>query len=155
MSDVDTPDPVGTPDPASATVTGTSAPASPMGAAPTAATSASTAPTILSDEGDGAARYDQVEEALRDVVDPELDVNIVDLGLIYDLSLYSDGSLVITMTLTTAACPLTDVLEEQIDDAMKGVVDSVRIEWVWSPPWSPERITDEGRDMMRALGFAM
>ena len=110
---------------------------------------------ILAEDGEGAAQYDRVEEALREVVDPELDINIVDLGLIYDLSLYDDGSLLITMTLTTAACPLTDVLEEQIDDALKDIVDSVRIEWVWSPPWSPERITDEGRDMMRALGFAM
>ena len=113
------------------------------------------APRILPDEGEAAKRYDQIEETLREVVDPELDINIVDLGLVYDLSLDENNGLVVTMTLTTAACPLTDVLEEQIRQALEGVVDSMRIEWVWSPPWSPERITPEGRDMMRALGFAI
>jgi metal-sulfur cluster biosynthetic enzyme len=110
---------------------------------------------ILPDEGEASKKYDAVEEALRDVVDPELDINIVDLGLIYDLSLDTSGGLLITMTLTSAGCPLTDMLEEQIGEALANVVDSYRIEWVWSPPWSPERITDEGRDMMRALGFAI
>ena len=60
------------------------------------------------------ALFDQVEEALKDVVDPELGVNIVDLGLIYDLSWDDENNaLIISMTLTSAGCPLTDVLEEQ------------------------------------------
>ncbi|WP_028244502.1 metal-sulfur cluster assembly factor [Pseudoclavibacter soli] len=99
-------------------------------------------------------KYDQIEDSLREVVDPELDINIVDLGLIYDLSFDDEGELVISMTLTSAGCPLTDVLEEQISASLNGVVDSFRINWVWMPPWGPERITPEGRDMMRALGFA-
>lgn len=119
------------------------------------APAAATSTDILPDEGEASKKYDEVEEALRDVVDPELDINIVDLGLIYDLSLDTSGGLLITMTLTSAGCPLTDMLEEQIGEALANVVDSYRIEWVWSPPWSPERITDEGRDMMRALGFAI
>ncbi|WP_066038799.1 metal-sulfur cluster assembly factor [Herbiconiux solani] len=100
--------------------------------------------------------FDQVEEALKDVMDPELGVNIVDLGLIYDLGWDSDqDALVISMTLTSAGCPLTDVLEEQTAEALDGVVDQFRINWVWMPPWGPDKITDDGRDMMRALGFSI
>jgi len=102
------------------------------------------------------ALFDQVEEALKDVVDPELGVNIVDLGLIYDLTWDDDNdALIISMTLTSAGCPLTDVLEEQTAQALDGVVERFVINWVWMPPWGPEKITDDGRDMMRALGFSM
>ncbi|MGV8876806.1 MAG: metal-sulfur cluster assembly factor [Rhodoglobus sp.] len=102
------------------------------------------------------ALFDQVEEALKDVIDPELGVNIVDLGLIYDLSWDSDNTaLIISMTLTSAGCPLTDVIEEQIAQCLDNVVDAFRINWVWMPPWGPEKITDDGRDMMRALGFSI
>ena len=101
-------------------------------------------------------KYDEVIEALKDVMDPELNVNVVDLGLIYDLSWdEEDDALVIHMTLTSAGCPLTDVLEAQTGESLDGVVDRFRMNWVWMPPWGPERITDDGRDMMRALGFAI
>ena len=101
-------------------------------------------------------KYDDVTEALKDVMDPELGINVVDLGLIYDLSWDDENdALVIHMTLTSAGCPLTDVLEEQTAQALDDVVDRFRINWVWMPPWGPERITDDGRDMMRALGFAI
>ena len=100
--------------------------------------------------------FDAVEEGLKEVMDPELGVNVVDLGLIYDLS-WDDESdaLLISMTLTSAGCPLTDVLEEQTAQALDGIVDQFRINWVWMPPWGPEKITDDGRDMMRALGFSL
>jgi metal-sulfur cluster biosynthetic enzyme len=102
------------------------------------------------------ALFDSVEEALKDVVDPELGVNIVDLGLIYDLSWDDENdALIISMTLTSAGCPLTDVLEEQTAQALDNIVDAFRINWVWMPPWGPEKITDDGRDMMRALGFSI
>jgi metal-sulfur cluster biosynthetic enzyme len=102
------------------------------------------------------ALFDQVEEALKDVMDPELGVNIVDLGLIYDLTWDDENSaLIISMTLTSAGCPLTDVIEEQTAQALDGVVDAFRINWVWMPPWGPEKITEDGREMMRALGFAI
>ncbi|WP_394264056.1 metal-sulfur cluster assembly factor [Trueperella sp.] len=91
-------------------------------------------------------------EALKDVIDPELGINIVDLGLLYGITL--DGnSAIADMTLTSAACPLTDVIEEQAHQAVAGLVDDFRINWVWLPPWGPERITDDGREQLRALGF--
>ena len=102
------------------------------------------------------ALFDQVEEALKDVVDPELGVNIVALGLVYDLAWDDENNaLIISMTLTSAGCPLTDVIEEQIAQALDNIVDAFRINWVWMPPWGPERITDDGRDMMRAIGFSI
>jgi metal-sulfur cluster biosynthetic enzyme len=96
---------------------------------------------------------EDVEERLKDVIDPELGVNVVDLGLVYGLEYGEDGTLLIAMTLTTAACPLTDILEDQVGQALDGVVDEWRLNWVWMPPWGPERITEDGRDQMRALGF--
>lgn len=96
---------------------------------------------------------EDVEEALKDVIDPELGVNVVDLGLVYGLHYGDDGALLIDMTLTTAACPLQDVIEEQVEACLGPIVDEWRINWVWMPPWGPDRITDDGRDQMRALGF--
>ncbi|MEV4901354.1 metal-sulfur cluster assembly factor [Citricoccus sp. NPDC055426] len=96
---------------------------------------------------------DDVREALHDVMDPELGVNIVDLGLLYGMHYGEDGALILDMTLTTAACPLTDVIEEQISQSIGTMVDEWRLNWVWMPPWGPERITDDGREQMRALGF--
>jgi metal-sulfur cluster biosynthetic enzyme len=93
-----------------------------------------------------------VEEALRDVVDPELGINVVDLGLVYGVSV-EGSTAVIDMTLTSAACPLTDVIEDQSAMVLDGIVDQFRINWVWMPPWGPERITPEGREQMRAIGF--
>ncbi len=105
----------------------------------------------LSDE-----KYNEVIEALKEVMDPELGINIVDLGLIYDLGWDEENdALVIHMTLTSAGCPLTDVLEEQTAESLDNVVNAFRINWVWMPPWGPEKITDDGRDMMRALGFSI
>ena len=101
-------------------------------------------------------RHDEVLEALKDVIDPEIGVNIVDLGLIYGVEeSEEDGSLLINMTLTSAGCPLTDVLEEQTAAALDGVTEAFRINWVWMPPWGPELITEDGRDQMRAIGFAI
>ena len=98
---------------------------------------------------------DDVLEALKDVVDPELGINVVDLGLVYGIFVDDDNVATLDMTLTSAACPLTDVIEDQTRSALDGLVKDFRINWVWMPPWGPERITDDGRDMMRALGFAI
>ena len=96
---------------------------------------------------------EDVLEALRDVVDPELGINVVDLGLVYGLDVDADRVATIDMTLTSAACPLTDVIEDQARDALDGLVTDFRINWVWMPPWGPESITDDGREQLRALGF--
>lgn len=101
----------------------------------------------------GRVSQEEIEEALKEVIDPELGVNIVDLGLLYGLRWDEDGTLILDLTLTTAACPLQEVIEEQVQSNLDNLVDSWRVNWVWMPPWGPERITEDGRDMMRALGF--
>ncbi len=94
-----------------------------------------------------------VLERLRDVVDPELGINVVDLGLVYGLRIDDSNVAVIDLTLTSAACPLTDVIEDQTRAALDGEVDDFVINWVWMPPWGLDRITEDGREMLRALGF--
>jgi metal-sulfur cluster biosynthetic enzyme len=102
----------------------------------------------------GAPVLDDIEEAMRDVVDPELGINVVDLGLVYGIAV-DDRIATIDMTLTSAACPLTDVIEDQARSALTttGLVDDIKINWVWMPPWGPEKITEDGREQLRALGF--
>ena len=110
----------------------------------------------MTETSTGAASIDDLTEAMRDVVDPELGINVVDLGLVYGITVEdgdSGGVAVIDMTLTSAACPLTDVIEDQTRNALSPLVDDVRINWVWMPPWGPDKITDDGRDQLRALGF--
>ena len=94
-----------------------------------------------------------VEEAMRDVVDPELGINVVDLGLVYGITVDAQRHAVLDMTLTSAACPLTDVITDQTESALEGLVGDVAINWVWMPPWGPDKITDDGREQLRALGF--
>lgn len=110
-----------------------------------------------SSEAAGVATLDpeDVFEAMRDVVDPELGINVVDLGLVYDVHVETDRTVTLDMTLTSAACPLTDVIEDQTRAALDGVVPDYRINWVWMPPWGPDKITDDGRDQLRALGFTV
>src|ERR1700761_1378344 len=116
---------------------------------PTAGTGAVPA---LSDE-QVQQKTEDILEALRDVVDPELGINVVDLGLIYGVLLDGSDKATIDMTLTSAACPLTDVIEEQAAEALKDTLDDFTINWVWMPPWGPESITDDGREQLRALGL--
>ena len=96
---------------------------------------------------------DDVTEAMKDVVDPELGINVVDLGLVYGVQIEDGNNAVIDMTLTSAACPLTDVIEDQTRMALDGLVNDFRINWVWMPPWGPDKITPDGREQLRALGF--
>ncbi|MCX6396084.1 MAG: metal-sulfur cluster assembly factor [Propionibacteriales bacterium] len=103
--------------------------------------------------GTALASDEDILEAMRDVVDPELGINVVDLGLVYGVNLDPSANLVIDMTLTSAACPLTDVIEDQTNSALEGLVNDVTINWVWMPPWGPDKITPDGRDQLRALGF--
>lgn len=107
-------------------------------------------------EEDVKRAYD-VEEFMRDVIDPELGINVVDLGLVYDIWIENGDEAVINMTLTSPACPLTDVLEDQTQQAVvgSGTASKVTINWVWMPPWGPQMITEDGREQLRALGFSV
>jgi metal-sulfur cluster biosynthetic enzyme len=104
------------------------------------------------------ATEDDITEAMRDVVDPELGINVVDLGLVYGVTVNEDRSVTLDMTLTSAACPLTDVIEDQTRGVLMGgpaggLASDVTINWVWLPPWGPDKITDDGREQLRSLGF--
>lgn len=103
------------------------------------------------------AKAADVEEYLRDVIDPELGINVVDLGLVYDIWMENETHAHVNMTLTSPACPLTDVLEDQAQQAVVGnkIADSLTLNWVWMPPWGPHMITEDGREQLRALGFSV
>ncbi|MFJ5119352.1 metal-sulfur cluster assembly factor [Kitasatospora sp. NPDC088548] len=101
----------------------------------------------------GTVSVEDLTEALMDVVDPELGIDVVNLGLIYGIHIDESDVATIDMTLTSAACPLTDVIEDQAKSATDGLVQDLRINWVWMPPWGPDKITDDGREQLRALGF--
>ena len=110
-------------------------------------------PEVDTTGGVATVTADEVTEAMKDVVDPELGINVVDLGLVYGVHLDEGHNVVLDMTLTSAACPLTDVIQDQTNQALEGLVNDVTINWVWMPPWGPDKITDDGREQLRALGF--
>jgi metal-sulfur cluster biosynthetic enzyme/ribosomal protein L22 len=97
-----------------------------------------------------------VRDALSEVIDPDLGVNIVDLGFVRAVSI-QQRTAVITMTLTSAACPLTGVLESQIRTELAPLegIDGFRVDWQWLPAWRPADITDSGREQLRAIGFTI
>jgi metal-sulfur cluster biosynthetic enzyme len=101
------------------------------------------------------ARPDAVREALAEVIDPDLGVNIVDLGFVRAVEI-CDRTAVITMTLTSAACPLSQIMEAQIRTGLGslGGIDGFRVDWQWVPAWRPADITDSGREQLRAIGFS-
>ena len=92
-----------------------------------------------------------VRNALRAVVDPELGINIVDLGLVYGVDI-QDGNVKVTMTLTAIGCPLAFVVHQMVENALLQLdgVQSVQVEIVWDPPWTPERMSEEAKAL---LGF--
>jgi metal-sulfur cluster biosynthetic enzyme len=104
---------------------------------------------------DGAAAADALIEALRnEVIDPDLGVNVVDLGFVRQASI-DDGTASLVMTLTSPACPLTRVIEDQARTAVVGTLArELRIEWAWSPSWSPGDVTPAGREQLCAIGFS-
>ena len=132
---------------------GSSSPAADLASADAAAVAVAEPAVVVS-----KASIADIEEAMKDVVDPELGINVVDLGLVYDAFVDDDNVATLDMTLTSAACPLTDVIEDQTRAALTtgpggGLVQDFRINWVWLPPWGPDKITDDGREQLRALGF--
>lgn len=88
---------------------------------------------------------DTLRDLLRDVIDPEIGINIVDLGLLYDTRLASDGTAAIRMTLTTPGCPLGGYLTDAIHDTLQDVpgVTGVDVQIVWEPPWSPDEMMSD------------
>lgn len=96
-----------------------------------------------------------VIEAMKDVVDPELMVNVVDLGLLYGVHIDEANNVTLDMTLTSPTCPLTDRIEYDTRYVLEGLANEVTINWVWLPPWSLEMITEDGREQLRAIGFSV
>lgn len=101
----------------------------------------------------GRATATDVREAMHQVIDPELGVDVIDLGLVYGIEIDELGRAIITMTLTTPACPLTDLIEDECATTLAGLVEEFRIDWTWQPRWTTDKITSEGRDQLAALGF--
>ena len=102
-----------------------------------------------------SASIDDVTEAMKDVIDPELGINVVDLGLVYDMRVDDNNIAILDMTLTSAACPLQDVIEDQTRQVLADLTSDVKINWVWQPPWGPNKITDDGREQLRSIGFTV
>jgi FeS assembly SUF system protein len=100
----------------------------------------------------GASLEERVIEALRGVYDPEIPVNIYELGLIYGLDVGADGSVEVTMTLTTPHCPAAASLPAEVEERVRAVegVSDVRVTLVWEPPWSKDRMSEAAR---LELGF--
>lgn len=97
----------------------------------------------------------EILEALKVVRDPEIPVNVVDLGLIYNVDVGEDGVVDIDMTLTSMGCPVQDMIQADAELAAMKVegVRRVNVEFVWSPPWSTDKMTDDGKKQMRMFGF--
>jgi len=99
------------------------------------------------------ALQQKVIDVLRTVYDPEIPVNIFDLGMIYGVDVNEDGFVHVTMTLTSPACPVAGILPGQVEDKVKNVpgVNGGKVELVWEPPWSPDKMSEAARlelDMM-------
>lgn len=97
--------------------------------------------------GTEVAGWDRVVEALRTVYDPEIPVNIYDLGLIYRLDIAADGKVSIDMTLTAPGCPVAGSMPNMVADAVADVegVGEVEVKLVWDPPWTPARMSEDAR----------
>ena len=94
-------------------------------------------------------------EALKVVKDPEIPVNVVDLGLIYEVDVKEGGEVDVEMTLTSMGCPVQDMIQADAELACMQVegVKKVNVEFVWSPPWSPAKMSEDGKKQMRMFGF--
>ncbi len=109
--------------------------------------------TFPDEVGRARPTEEEVLDAMLDVVDPELMVNVVDLGLVYGVHIDENNWATLDMTLTSPTCPLTDRLEYDTNLALEGLVTGVTINWVWLPPWTLDNITEEGREQLRAIGY--
>ena len=96
---------------------------------------------------------EEVKSNLKNVYDPEIGVNIVDLGLVYDADVSEAGDVLVTMTLTSLGCPLGPVIVQEVTSALRDLpgIGEVDVKLVWSPPWSPDMMTEEARDELGIL----
>jgi metal-sulfur cluster biosynthetic enzyme len=91
---------------------------------------------------------DDVFSGLKNVYDPEIGVNIVDLGLVYDADIAENGDVLVTMTLTSIGCPLGPVIVQEVNNALQGLpeIGDTDVKLVWSPPWSPDLMSEDAKD---------
>src|SRR5512134_3766844 len=117
-----------------------------------AAPDAEPADAAMPAPGDGRPTEDQVRDALRHVIDPELGINIVDLGLVYEIDVSPEGHVHVEYTLTTMGCPIGPLIEHQMESFLSGVpgISQVEAEMVLRPPWTPEMMSEEAK---AALGY--
>lgn len=103
----------------------------------------------------GLPTPEQVREALKVVKDPEIPVNVVDLGLIYDVEVLEGGVVNVNMTLTAVGCPVQDLIRSDAEMAVMRVdgVNEVNVTFVWTPAWGPDKMTEDGKRQMRMFGF--
>lgn len=101
-------------------------------------------------DGQRHASKEEIVEAIRTVYDPEIPINVYDMGLIYDIRQIENGNVFIDMTLTAPGCPVAGILPGQVAEAVAAVegVGAVEVKVVWEPLWSIERMTDEAKAMM-------
>jgi metal-sulfur cluster biosynthetic enzyme len=102
----------------------------------------------------GHPTEDAMKEALKAVMDPEIGINIVDLGLVYEAAA-ADGRAHVRMTLTTMGCPLTELIHQQVTLVLTRLpkIEEADVEFVFSPPWSTEMISPDAKEELRAMGF--
>jgi metal-sulfur cluster biosynthetic enzyme len=90
---------------------------------------------------------EQLREALKQVIDPEIGINIVDLGLVYETTINPEGHVEVIMTLTSPGCPLGPIIHAQVNNALGDIdgVTGVKVNIVWSPPWRPEMMSEDAK----------
>lgn len=93
---------------------------------------------------------DKVMETLHECYDPEIPVNIVDLGLVYDVDIDEEFNVNVTMTLTAQGCPMSDMIDQQVTDALESMdeINNANVDIVWEPRWNPTMISPEGRKQL-------
>ncbi len=102
---------------------------------------------------DAEITKDNVINILRTIFDPEIPVNIWDLGLIYEVD-QSDHTVKIRMTLTAMGCPIGPAIAAEIENKLQTIgVEKVKVDFVWSPPWTPDRLTEDGREQLQMMGY--
>lgn len=91
---------------------------------------------------------EDVREGLKNVYDPEIGVNIVDLGLVYDSEISETNDVLVTMTLTSLGCPLGPVIVQEVNNALKDLpeIGETDVKLVWSPPWTPDMMSEDAKD---------